>query len=218
MKIERVVVTGGQDFTDEARIEADLRALLPVGLRRVAQGGHNVDEQFGQAETPRRIRSADALAWLVTARLHLDGATYRVNRDVEISTDAAGDTQTVYRLPVPPDVDGGWPSAGPRRSKRMLLVEKPDLVLAYPDRKSKGTWHCIIEAMNQKYMVSIWAPWMRLIDIATKLRACGVLGRDYECFDDEPRFVVCKKAGAYDLCRAVAEILRGADTMRRQEQ
>lgn len=36
MKIERIVITGGRSFTDGARIEADLRALLPLGLRRVA--------------------------------------------------------------------------------------------------------------------------------------------------------------------------------------
>lgn len=36
--IERVVVTGGREFTDHVRIESDLRVLLPLGLRRVAEG------------------------------------------------------------------------------------------------------------------------------------------------------------------------------------
>ena len=37
-KLQRVVVTGGRGFRDGARIEADLRALLPLGLCRVAEG------------------------------------------------------------------------------------------------------------------------------------------------------------------------------------
>lgn len=39
LRVPAVVVTGSRNFRDGDRIEADLRALLPLGLRHVAQGG-----------------------------------------------------------------------------------------------------------------------------------------------------------------------------------
>lgn len=139
LRVPNVVVTGGRDFADGDRIEADLRALLPLGLRRVAQGGNGIDKQLGQAEVPTRIVSADALAWLATHRLHLEEASYRVDA----------------RL------DGRWPVCGPRRNQRMLTAEKPALVLAYPTRASKGTWSCIVEACRLGIPVLVWVGWTR---------------------------------------------------------
>lgn len=136
-RVEKVVVTGSREFRDAERIEADLRALLPLGLRRVAQGGHGVDKQLGNAEVPKRFRSADTLAWLATHRLHLEAATYRVDE----------------RL------DGRWPACGPRRNRRMLRAERPALVLAYPALHSVGTWSCIEEARRLDIPVLVWIHW-----------------------------------------------------------
>lgn len=149
LRIEKVVVTGGRKFTDGRRIEADLRALLSLGLRRVAQGGNGIDEQFGGGEVPTNPRSADTLAWLAGAELQLEVssfavATYRVNRD--------------------PDARGAWngrdgqhKGAPLNRNIRMLEAERPDLVLAYPDPDSRGTWHCCGAALQRGFAVALWA-------------------------------------------------------------
>jgi hypothetical protein len=137
LHVPNIVVTGGRSFRDGDRIEADLRALLPFGLRRVAQGGNGVDKQLGREMSPKSMQSADTLAWLATHRLHLEEGTYRVEE----------------RL------DGKWPVCGPRRNRRMLLLEKPALVLAYPTRNSKGTWSCIEEARRLDIPVLVWIHW-----------------------------------------------------------
>jgi hypothetical protein len=155
----RVVVTGSRNFHDDERIEADLRALLPLGLTRVAQGGNGVkcercNGRGGQCSccggsglptghceacTPldRRTAAADALAWRAAHRLGLDANTYRVDE----------------RL------DGRWPVCGPGRNRRMLLAERPELVLAYPTPSSKGTWNCIAEARRLDISVLVWIHW-----------------------------------------------------------
>lgn len=46
--------------------------------------------------------------------------------------------------------------AGPRRNIRMLEAERPDLVLAYPDPNSRGTWHCVQEALRRDIPVAVW--------------------------------------------------------------
>lgn len=132
LRIEKVVVTGGRSFRDTARIEADLRALLPLGLRRLAHGG--------AIGADRRSE----LAWLA-ARTQLS----REERDRRgLSTEA-----------YPAEWDRYGDSAGPRRNVRMLEAEKPDLVLAYPDTNSRGTWHCVSEALKRGVPVAVWAPW-----------------------------------------------------------
>lgn len=145
LRIEKVVVTGGRRFTDSARIEADLRALLPLGLRRVAQGGNGLDSQLGGDEPPAVLRSADTLAALAAAGLQLDGATYRVNRAPDDRGTWTGDDGHDRRAPL-------------RRNVRMLEAERPDLVLAYPDPDSRGTWHCVAEALRRGHIVAVWAP------------------------------------------------------------
>lgn len=157
LRVHNVVVTGSRSFRDGARIEADLRALLPLGLRRVAQGGNGVDKQLGNAEWPAAgIRSADTLAWLATHRLNLEEATYRVDEQL----------------------DGRWPVCGPRRNRRMLRAEGPALVLAYPTVSSKGTWSCIEEAWRLGIPSLVWVPWATGVDAArivmTALEVRGV--------------------------------------------
>lgn len=169
LRVPAVVVTGSRNFRDGDRIEADLRALLPLGLRHVAQGGSGVecgrchgdgclyDERnrkmvvcphcndtglpTGHCEicTPLRISSADALAWRASLRLQLGASVYRVDE----------------RL------DGKWPVCGPRRNRRMLKAERPALVLAYPSRNSKGTWSCIEEAWRMRIPVLVWVHWAK---------------------------------------------------------
>lgn len=51
-------------------------------------------------------------------------------------------------------------SAGLRRNEEMLDAEKPDLVLAYPDPASRGTWHCIKAAIRMRVPVVVWAPFV----------------------------------------------------------
>lgn len=156
LHVPNVVVTGSRKFRDGDRIEADLRALQPLGLRRVAQGGNGVEKQLWQAEAPKRIISADTLAWVATHRLHLEGATYRVDA----------------RL------DGRWPVSGPRRNRRMLKAEKPALVLAYPTRASKGTWSCVEEAARLGIPALVWVHWATNSEasriVADALEARGV--------------------------------------------
>jgi hypothetical protein len=187
----KIVVTGGRCFSDGARIEADLRALLPLGLTRVAQGGNGIDEQFGGGEWPRKVRSADALAWLAAQGLKLDSPTYYPNRDVEKGWVWTG-------------VDGKWPAAGPRRNIRMLEAEQPDLVLAYPDAKSRGTWQCIKAALTRNIIVAVWAPWMTSADVL------AMVGRGYGCGAEGPRFVIGLAPIPHALARIALTLDGGA--------
>jgi len=127
LHIEKVVVTGGRKFTDSARIEADLRALLPLGLRRLAHGG---------------ARGADLLA---------DNAARRV-----ISRAKEPGHIEVY----PALFRELGRGAGRLRNVEMLESERPDIVLAYPDPESRGTWHCVAEAWRRRIPVLVWVSWL----------------------------------------------------------
>ncbi len=59
--------------------------------------------------------------------------------------------------------------AGPRRNIRMLEAERPDLVLAYPDPNSRGTWHCVREALRRGVSVLLWAPSVEPSKIMTEV-------------------------------------------------
>ncbi len=52
-------------------------------------------------------------------------------------------------------IDGPWPAAGPRRNERMLDCFKPDLVIAFPQPSSRGTWRCIEAAVERGIRVVI---------------------------------------------------------------
>jgi len=61
-----------------------------------------------------------------------------------------------------PDYPADWREgkrAGLIRNVEMLESEKPGLVLAYPDPKSRGTWHCTAEAAARNIPVLGFIPW-----------------------------------------------------------
>lgn len=64
--------------------------------------------------------------------------------------------RSTERYPPDPNLDGRGVSRFPRRNIRMLESEKPDLVLAYPDPKSRGTWHCVKQAIHRGIPVACW--------------------------------------------------------------
>lgn len=49
--------------------------------------------------------------------------------------------------------------AGLERNICMLEAERPPLVLAYPDPRSRGTWHCTVAALERDITVSVRVPW-----------------------------------------------------------
>lgn len=156
-RVPSVVVTGSRNFHDGERIEADLRALLPLGLHRVAQGGNGIEWDLSPKDAPkllellelRRVASADTLAWMATQRHGLEAGTYHVDE----------------RL------DGKWPVCGPRRNRRMLQTERPALVLAYPTRNSRGTWNCAVEAFRMRITTLVWVHWAIGADAELAVRA-----------------------------------------------
>ncbi|MFY0539934.1 hypothetical protein [Nannocystis pusilla] len=139
-----IFVTGGREFFNGKQIHRDIEALsllapLERGLRRlrVAHGGHGL-EQLDRGVPLDQVVSADALAWLATHRLDLIEGTCAVDHAV----------------------DGPWPEAGPRRSRRMIATLKPQFGLAYPvlGRANTGTWSCVRSAMAQGVPVAVYAP------------------------------------------------------------
>lgn len=191
MQIEVAVVTGGRGFTKYNRIEADLRALLPYGLKRVAEG-----------QSPGG--GADDLAY--------DAWHLLVNRSTE-------------RYPPNPNLDGHGVSRFPRRNIRMLEAEKPDLVLAYPDPKSRGTWHCVKQAIHRGIPVACWlgpeyvfrddSVWRHHIDKPNEqVMSCGQADVvDFNCVvGDCSRLIVVPSKGrgveaALDLGRFIRDAL-----------
>lgn len=65
--------------------------------------------------------------------------------------------------------------AGPRRNVRMLESERPDLVLAYPDPNSRGTWHCVCAALQRGISVLLWAPDIEATKIMTEVSGTNSL-------------------------------------------
>jgi len=61
-------------------------------------------------------------------------------------------TENRIDLPEPKEFKADWDSyglaAGPRRNIEML-EDKPDIVYAFPDNNSKGTWHTVREARKR---------------------------------------------------------------------
>lgn len=53
-------------------------------------------------------------------------------------------------------LDGRWPAAGNKRNERMIETYKPDIVLAYPDAKSVGTWNCVQSALFRGISVAVY--------------------------------------------------------------
>lgn len=176
LRIERVVVTGGRGFTDYGRILADLRALRRVGLRRVAEGASN----GGGAD------------WLA----------HDAWREI------TGESTERYR--VRSEVDGRHRGAPAARNIRMLEAEsrlageagESLVVLAYPDPRSRGTWHCVREALRRGIPVAVW---MRGIPDAPLLGLTAA----YRHYGD--RVVIGPPASftASGVAARVMEVLRG---------
>lgn len=176
----KVVVTGGRKFTDGQRIEVDLRALLSLGLRKVSQGGNGVPDHDTGPTDWHPTCSADALALYACGRLGIEAETYSVR----------------------PAVDGPWPAAGPRRNIRMLEAERPDLVLAYPDAKSRGTWRCIRAALARDLSVVLWT-----LGLAWRDVLAGA-GPGLTWFADGDRFVIARPTVMSDeRCAQIAAVL-----------
>lgn len=132
MKFPRAIVTGGRGFTDYQRIEDDLRALRGHGLRRVAEGaspGGGADDHAYDA-------------W------HLLTNT------------------CTERYPIDSRIDGNTRGAPLVRNCRMvkdehrLAVDAGEFLigLAYPEPRSRGTWHCVAEMLRRGVPVVVWAP------------------------------------------------------------
>jgi len=226
MEIKRVVVTGGRRFTDAERIQNDLRALLAVGLNRVAEGAC----PFGGADD----LAYDAWHLLMgesTQRYPILGddkppaTVIGVQTDLTLPGTTSASAKRVRAVLSPPL----------HRNIRMLDEEKPDLVLAYPDEQSRGTWHCVREACKRGITVALWAPDFQVwefegedenkpgihvsnarglvtrIDTARSLtrgRAPDGGGVSLELTDDEPRFMISTFANVA-LAERLAEVLRG---------
>lgn len=109
----RVLVCGGRDYADKAKVYATLDALSPEPKDNPAPGcwlPQGVKIITGKCPT-----GADAIAgdWAVVNWVNL------------------------IEFPVDHTLDGSWPAAGPRRNARMLAASKPDLVIAFAG--GKGT-------------------------------------------------------------------------------
>lgn len=70
--------------------------------------------------------------------------------------DAWAELHNIPRIPfaVNHAIDGEWPSAGPRRNRRMLDIFKPDLLIAF--QGDNGTRRCMEAAEERSIM--IWQP------------------------------------------------------------
>lgn len=198
IQIQKVVATGGRNFTDGQRIRQDFEALLPFGLQSAAEG-----------QCP--YGGADALAHAAW----FDLCHKSTNRHPII---------------------GSGRSAPLQRNVRMLEAEKPDLLLAYPDERSRGAWHCVKEACKRGITVALWAPDFQVWEfegedehkpgiyvgnangIVTRIDTARSFQRgtapdgggvSLDLTDDEPRFIIFANL---DMAERLAEALRGPAT------
>ena len=124
MPADRVVavVTGGRDYTDH---EAVRRALVKHGVTEVAHGACHKGRKVWW-DGFRHCYGADGCASRVAYGLRLMCRAY----------------------PIRKDLDGPWPGAGPRRNRRMLEAERPDLVLAFPGGRDTASCVRIAEELG----------------------------------------------------------------------
>jgi len=115
-----VLITGGREFKDEARIHRDIRLLTSRGLQQVVHGDNPA------------------------------GADHFVKRY------PGGLPPLITPCPADENIDAPWPGAGNKRNVRMIETYKPDIVLAYPDEKSVGTWNCFDAALFRGITVAVY--------------------------------------------------------------
>lgn len=131
----------------------------------------------------------------------------------------------VGKYPVDRKIDGRWPAAGPRRNARMLEAERPELVLAYPDPLSRGTWQCVRYALSRGAIVIAWAPDFEIWDfegeddIKAGVYVDGEGGNVLRLpptvclYDDRPdtsRYLMWPAADLEDRAEQLLEVLGGA--------
>lgn len=128
IKIERVFVTGGRDFNDHNRIEADLRDLRHRGCKRVAEGRcHKGGADLHARQAWQHISGEDTIG-------------YPVEHAKDGPWPAAGNRRNVRML------------------REEMHLGRVDLGLAYPDPKSRGTWACVADALCLCLPILLWAP------------------------------------------------------------
>lgn len=119
-------------------------------MKIVVTGGRNF------ADGERITADVRALRGMTKLERLAHGDAPGADRLAGLAALAAGVNVELY--PVDRKLDGSWPAAGPRRNVRMLEAERPDLVLAYPDALSRGTWQCVRSALARGIIVIAWAP------------------------------------------------------------
>lgn len=119
-------------------------------MKIVVTGGRNFTDDERIAADVRALRGMMKLERLA------HGDAPGADRLAHQAALAAGVDVGAYQ--VDRKLDGKWPAAGPRRNARMLEAERPELVLAYPDPLSRGTWHCVAYALSRGAIVIAWAP------------------------------------------------------------
>lgn len=134
MIVQRVIVTGGREWTDSMWIESDLRALQRLGLRRVAQG---------------RARGADRIAeqaWRVVCDdiwPHSE-AGYVVDVQLDGPWPNAGNVRNRRMID--------------KEFELAHLAGERLIVGAYPDPNSRGTWNCVADALRSGLPVFVATP------------------------------------------------------------
>lgn len=175
LHIERVVVTGGRRYNDAKRIELDFAALVPLGLHRVAQGGHNV-KRPRDLPPGRPWALLDGSAWALTVDIprpghSADALAWHAARAVVRQRELPGIKESVTYFADWSHGRGG----GYRRNTEMLEAERPGLVLAYPDADSRGTWHACGAALSLGIPIAIWHPFCASADLLDPRRTNGHL-------------------------------------------
>lgn len=129
-------------------------------MKIVVTGGRNFTDGERIAADVRALRGMMKLERLA------HGDARGADRLAALAGVAAGVDVEAY--PVDRKRDGKWPAAGPRRNARMLEAERPELVLAYPDPLSRGTWQCVKAALSRGISVIVWAPELSLSTIESR--------------------------------------------------
>jgi len=150
-------------------VTVEWRDGLPVYVRPVVidrivtTGGREYDEHPAHAVTTIIRRQLEILVDDHGLTRVAHGAARRgADRIVDIVASqlvVAGRLQQVQPYPVS---DAEWSAsggAGHARNEVMLETEIPPLVLAHPDPRSRGTWHCIVAALLRGITVSVLVPW-----------------------------------------------------------
>ena len=130
-----------------------LRVPCEGEMRIVVTGSRNADEK----DCGFVVRALDALA----KQYKLTGIAHGAASGVDVFADAWGKRYGISVEAFPADWDEHGPAAGPIRNREMLEQFKPQLVIAFPEPKSRptgsGTWDTIEAAVERGIFVRIYA-------------------------------------------------------------